>query len=135
MNISSKIKGFIDIITDGSEIFLIKNEGSRKRCGGLGDILTGILAANLAIYKKDVSEADKTGFLFRQQYKNKMLVICATACFICRETAKLAFIKKGISLTAPDVIEEIHSMLQIVNPFNSAAIKTQLNPFINNPFK
>lgn len=49
---------------------------------------------------------------------NKMLIICAVSCFICRETAKLAFVNKGISLTAPDVIEEIHNMLKIVNPFN-----------------
>jgi ATP-dependent NAD(P)H-hydrate dehydratase len=107
----------MDIITDGNEICLIKNEGSRKRCGGIGDILTGILAANLAIYKKRISEAEKSN-LPSVNISNKLLVICAVASFICRETAKLAFINKGISLTAPDVIEEIHNMLKIVNPFN-----------------
>jgi len=49
--------------------------------------------------------------------QNKLLLICALSCFICRESAKTAFINKGISLTAPDVIEEINEILKIVNPF------------------
>ena len=96
---------------------MIKNEGSRKRCGGIGDILTGILAANLAIYKKNILEFGKNELC--NGIINQKLIVCAVACFICRETAKLAFVNKGISLTAPDVIEEIHNMLKIVNPFNA----------------
>lgn len=52
------------------------------------------------------------------QIKNNLLIICAMSSFICRETARLAFIKKGISLTAPDVINEIHNTLSFVNPYN-----------------
>ena len=36
-------KGMIDLISDGNISYYVSIEGSLKRCGGLGDILSGIL--------------------------------------------------------------------------------------------
>ena len=36
-------KGPIDIITDGKEAVLVSQPGSQKRCGGIGDILSGVI--------------------------------------------------------------------------------------------
>ena len=36
-------KGKCDIITDGIELYLVKNKGSLKRTGGIGDILSGLI--------------------------------------------------------------------------------------------
>lgn len=37
-------KGISDIITDGNEAYYVCEEGSRKRCGGIGDLLAGTIA-------------------------------------------------------------------------------------------
>ena len=36
-------KGKCDIITDGKELYIIKNKGSLKRTGGIGDLLSGLI--------------------------------------------------------------------------------------------
>ncbi len=51
------------------------------------------------------------------EIKNNLLILCALSSYVCRETSRLAFINKGISLTAPDVIAEISNTLSVVNPF------------------
>ena len=38
-------KGISDIITDGNEAYYVVEEGSMKRCGGIGDILAGTIAS------------------------------------------------------------------------------------------
>ena len=38
-------KGISDIITDGREAYFVCEEGSFKRCGGIGDILAGTIAS------------------------------------------------------------------------------------------
>ena len=37
-------KGITDIITDGKEAYVVTEEASLKRCGGMGDILAGTVA-------------------------------------------------------------------------------------------
>lgn len=37
-------KGISDIITDGVDAYYVCEEGSLKRCGGIGDILSGTIA-------------------------------------------------------------------------------------------
>lgn len=41
-NINILLKGKIDIITNGKKAFLVRTPGSLKRCGGIGDILSGL---------------------------------------------------------------------------------------------
>jgi ATP-dependent NAD(P)H-hydrate dehydratase len=36
-------KGIFDLITDGKQAMFVCNEGSSKRCGGIGDILAGTI--------------------------------------------------------------------------------------------
>ena len=38
-------KGISDIITDGHEAYYVCEEGSFKRCGGIGDILAGTISS------------------------------------------------------------------------------------------
>ena len=38
-------KGITDIVTDGNEAYFVAEEGSLKRCGGIGDILAGTIAS------------------------------------------------------------------------------------------
>jgi ATP-dependent NAD(P)H-hydrate dehydratase len=36
-------KGPLDLITDGKEALYVMTPGSLKRCGGIGDILAGVV--------------------------------------------------------------------------------------------
>lgn len=95
-------KGKVDIITDGSAIYLVSNRGSQKRCGGLGDILGGVISAFCAMVKK---EFDKS---YEIEINNKTIMeAIALASYICRLSSEHAYSKHGYSLTAPDVINEL----------------------------
>jgi ATP-dependent NAD(P)H-hydrate dehydratase len=94
-------KGKVDLITDGKSAYLVKNIGSLKRCGGIGDILNGVIATFCSMKKKQGSKIQ--GDIDNQD----LLDICALACFVTKEAARKAFTHKGYSLTAPDVIEEL----------------------------
>jgi len=41
-NVNILHKGYADIVTNGELAFMVKNKGSSKRCGGLGDMLAGL---------------------------------------------------------------------------------------------
>ena len=49
-------KGLVDIITNGNSVILVCNDGSLKRCGGIGDILVGILSGFLSLYRSKIDE-------------------------------------------------------------------------------
>ena len=90
----------------------MKNQGSLKRCGGIGDILTGIISAYLSSFKKSNTEyfsSEENSKHLSTEINKKISLICVLSCFICREAARLAFINKGISLTAPDVIKKLEN--------------------------
>jgi len=85
-------KGFTDIMTNGKTLIIVGNKGSNKRCGGIGDILSGMIASIVSLNRN--SEID-------------VLKCVASACYLCREASRNAFKKYYYSLTAPNVIEEI----------------------------
>jgi NAD(P)H-hydrate repair Nnr-like enzyme with NAD(P)H-hydrate dehydratase domain len=44
-NFKILIKGEQDIILGSDRSFIVRTEGGKKRCGGMGDILAGVTAA------------------------------------------------------------------------------------------
>ena len=50
-------KGISDIITDGNEAYYVCEEGSLKRCGGIGDILAGTIASFQQYPREDLEAA------------------------------------------------------------------------------
>ena len=103
-------KGKCDIITDGIELYIVKNKGSLKRTGGIGDLLSGLINC----YCGMLNQRKKAN----PEYQNKCLLshnelfkCCLFACYICREASKLAFEKMKYSLTAPDIITEIPNIV------------------------
>lgn len=112
-------KGVIDIITNGNEVILVKNKGNLKRCGGIGDILGGILSGffsmwlnknNITLdtfkkYKKGENEVDVN--MFNTDMSNEAICVCALASFYCREISRIAYEKHDISLTSSDILKEI----------------------------
>ena len=49
-------KGIVDIISDGNDAYYVCEEGSMKRCGGIGDILAGTIASMQQFPRKSLSQ-------------------------------------------------------------------------------
>lgn len=92
------IKGREDLILSSKKSFIVRSEGSAKRCGGLGDILSGAIAV--------------CG-LWDQTYGPVL------ASRIVRMATRAAFEKEGRGLTAPQVVSEL---TQVVKRIESASL-------------
>ena len=103
-------KGKCDIITNGKELYMIKNKGSLKRTGGIGDLLSGLINCYCGMINQRLKD---------NKYYNEKCIInhdilmkcCIFACYLCREASKSAFEKMKYSLTAPDIINEIPNIV------------------------
>lgn len=94
-------KGKIDIISDGQQIVYNDVPGCFKRCGGIGDLLTGSLG--LFSYW-----CDSGSNIIKESYINEPNIIAAyTGSVFIRECSKIAYEKYHRALLAVDIIEEI----------------------------
>lgn len=91
------IKGPVDIISDGRRAMLVNTAGSLKRGGGLGDILSGALS--IAMYYGNKQHVD-------------YVEAAAAACMITRTASRIAYMEKGRSLTAVDVLDKMSLSLK-----------------------
>lgn len=95
------IQGPIDLISNGSRTIAIGTPGSRKRCGGIGDILAGTLSTTLHLAVSN-------------RVPDPVLEAGVAGSLIARKAAYLAFGEKEWSLTAPDVLQCLPAALRIV---------------------
>jgi ATP-dependent NAD(P)H-hydrate dehydratase len=95
-------KGIFDIVTDGKESIYINNAGSKKRCGGIGDILAGCIGT-LCQYttRLDTEEVPQ----------NKLLMSAAAACMLVRQASFKAFTQRGHSLVSPDILNALPDLI------------------------
>ena len=64
-------------------------QGAMKRCGGQGDVLSGVLGT-FSQYQKG------SGY--------DLIMVGMLACMVTREAARVAFSKRGHALVTPDII-------------------------------
>ncbi|KAL2176062.1 Ribokinase-like protein [Thermothelomyces heterothallicus CBS 202.75] len=100
-------KGPKDHLSDGSVTFTVDLEGGRKRSGGQGDTLTGSIATFLAWRKAYLDGIWETGGRLKEEELVGLAVFGGSA--ITRECSRLAFAKKGRSLQASDLTDEVHT--------------------------
>ncbi|XP_062831524.1 ATP-dependent (S)-NAD(P)H-hydrate dehydratase isoform X3 [Anolis carolinensis] len=98
-NVTIVQKGERDLISDGEKVLVCSHEGSSRRCGGQGDLLSGSLGvlAHWAL----LAGPEKTNG------QNPFLVAAFGACSLTRQCNHQAFQKCGRSMTASDMILEI----------------------------
>ncbi len=96
-------KGIVDIISDGKSSYYVKSPGSLKRCGGQGDILSGILGSF-------VNYQDNLEKISSDPEERAVLSVVAS-CILNRKVSHSAFLRRKISLTTPDIIEELPNVL------------------------
>ncbi|XP_063928054.1 ATP-dependent (S)-NAD(P)H-hydrate dehydratase-like isoform X3 [Zophobas morio] len=91
-------KDRLDIITDGRSVLTCDEEGSLRRCGGQGDILSGI-TATLFNWSVHASSTKKDGVKISTLY---------SACVLTRLTGRLAFEKYKRTMRAGNYFEYIN---------------------------
>lgn len=101
-NLTLVLKGEQDFITDGSKVYSCNLEGSGRRCGGQGDLLSGSMGV-LAHW----AHAASTAGMIRSM--NPSVVAAFGACSLTRQCNSQAFQRHGRSTTTSDMIQEISS--------------------------
>ncbi|XP_008326912.1 ATP-dependent (S)-NAD(P)H-hydrate dehydratase isoform X2 [Cynoglossus semilaevis] len=101
-NLTLVLKGKQDLITDGSKVISCSTEGSGRRCGGQGDLLSGSIGV-LAHWAYAASAAGTLKSI------NPSLVAAFGACSLTRQCNRQAFQQHGRSTTTSDMIQEIGS--------------------------
>lgn len=100
-NLTLVLKGERDLITDGSKVISCSVEGSGRRCGGQGDLLSGSLGV-LAHWAHAASAAGTLSM-------KPSMVAAYGACSLTRQCNSQAFRQHGRSTTTSDMIQEIGS--------------------------
>ncbi|RWS15148.1 ATP-dependent (S)-NAD(P)H-hydrate dehydratase-like protein [Dinothrombium tinctorium] len=109
-------KGREDTISDGNVTAICNEQGSPRRCGGQGDLLSGFLAT-FAHWSHDAFAAeDKRNQV--QKYTANVLAALG-ACMLTRRCNRLAFAKLGRSTTTTDMIAEIRNAFCALFPIDS----------------
>ncbi|XP_006851604.1 PREDICTED: ATP-dependent (S)-NAD(P)H-hydrate dehydratase [Chrysochloris asiatica] len=98
-NLTVVQKGERDVISDGEQVLVCSLEGSSRRCGGQGDLLSGSLG--VLVHWAQLAGPEKTHGL------NPFLVAAFGACSLTRQCNNQAFHKYGRSTTTTDMIAEV----------------------------
>ncbi|XP_059826561.1 ATP-dependent (S)-NAD(P)H-hydrate dehydratase isoform X1 [Hypanus sabinus] len=103
-NVTIVQKGKKDLISDGTTVLECSLEGSGRRCGGQGDLLSGSLG--VLSHWAFSAGTDKTNGL------NPTLIASFGACALTRQCNYQAFQKHRRSMSTSDMIEEIATAFQ-----------------------
>ncbi|XP_020820801.1 ATP-dependent (S)-NAD(P)H-hydrate dehydratase isoform X1 [Phascolarctos cinereus] len=98
-NLTVVQKGEKDIISDGEKVLVCSHEGSSRRCGGQGDLLSGSLG--VLAHWAFLAGPEKTNG------QNPFLVAAFGACSLTRQCNNQAFQKYGRSMTTTDMVAEV----------------------------
>jgi ATP-dependent NAD(P)H-hydrate dehydratase len=101
-NVTIIKKGKVDIISDGKEIIFNDSEGSLKRCGGIGDLLTGTLGTFINWTHKMETDSKVNDIVIQPN----IIAALAGSLFI-RECGRVAFNKYHRSVLAVDIVEQL----------------------------
>lgn len=106
-NVSILHKGENDVLSNGRDVLICSEEGSLRRCGGQGDVLAGCLGT-FAYWSHLYCSAEPQATMNALVGKyGPMLAAGYASCFVTRTCSKLAFSKRGRSMTTPNLLTEI----------------------------
>ena len=103
-------KGRVDIISNGRQVLLNDSEGSMKRCGGVGDLLTGTLGTFIHWCHQRASqnvESDSSNDNRLAEENEANLMAALAGSIFIRECSRAAFDKSHRSMLAIDIIERM----------------------------
>jgi ATP-dependent NAD(P)H-hydrate dehydratase len=93
-----------------------EEEGGLKRCGGIGDVLSGSVTAFMAwntILEQNNNTAtdNDDDDIMQQQQQQQRVFACWSASVLVKKATKLAYEKKHRSMSAINVLEEIGAVI------------------------
>ncbi|CAG8488128.1 837_t:CDS:2 [Ambispora gerdemannii] len=103
-------KGKVDVISNEEQTLCCDIPGGLKRCGGQGDILSGVIATFLAwgkAYQAGLWEHDQS-----ITASEIPLLASFAGCKIVRECSRVAFEKFGRATQTSDILKELGSVFQ-----------------------
>ncbi|KAA0201256.1 ATP-dependent (S)-NAD(P)H-hydrate dehydratase [Fasciolopsis buskii] len=100
-NVTVVLKGEHDTISDGSTTVICDLEGSPRRCGGQGDMLSGT-AATFFHWFHQFSPPQTPNML------PTPVAAGLAACMLTRQCSQQAFAKHGRSMVTAQMIEQLH---------------------------
>ncbi|KAK2007252.1 carbohydrate kinase [Colletotrichum eremochloae] len=119
-------KGGKDFISNGKDTLIVDLEGGLKRSGGQGDTLTGSIATFLGWRHAYLEGLWDTGD--EKMAEDELIRLAAFGgSAITRECSRRAFLKKGRSLQASDLTDEVHgSFMALFGEVDGKAGATKL---------
>ena len=105
-------KGQVDYISNGKDLLISDLVGGRKRSGGQGDTLTGCLGTLLGWRMAYLERLWDVEGDFKED--ELLMLVAFGGSAITRECSRLAFKKKGRSLQASDLTDEVQGAFQTV---------------------
>ncbi|XP_034521369.1 ATP-dependent (S)-NAD(P)H-hydrate dehydratase isoform X1 [Ailuropoda melanoleuca] len=105
-NVTVIQKGERDVISDGEQVLECAQEGSSRRCGGQGDLLSGALG--VLVHWALHAGPEKTNG------SSPLLLAAMGACSLVRQCSRQAFQKHGRSTTTTDMIAEVGPAFRIL---------------------
>lgn len=104
MGVHLFVKGKVDVISDGNRAICIGVLSSEKRCGGIGDILSGVIGTTSSNAQRNHCD---------------LLQALALASVLVRKSSLIAFRKHQRSLTAPDIIKALpKALIEILGDYS-----------------
>jgi ATP-dependent NAD(P)H-hydrate dehydratase len=100
-NVTIIKKGKFDIISNGNQVIFNDMDGSLKRCGGIGDILTGTIGTFSYWCNMNVNDS------LNENEVSHNMIACYIASVFVKECSRIAFEKFHRSVLAVDIIEQI----------------------------
>lgn len=100
-------KGAVDKIINERCTMQDEEEGGLKRCGGIGDVLSGSVTAFMAWNAILVDKDDRHDEAIIDEVMKQRVFACWTATILVKKATKLAYEKKRRSMSALDVLGEI----------------------------
>jgi len=113
-NITIVRKGHEDLISDGQNVAICNEQGSPRRCGGQGDVLSGALGVFSFWSQKAFADQNQVGLSLQTYGPN--IIAALGACMLTRRCSRLAFTKFGRSTTSSDLIGEIKNAFSVLFP-------------------
>ncbi|PRP88242.1 hypothetical protein PROFUN_03351 [Planoprotostelium fungivorum] len=107
-NVTIVQKGRHDIVSDGKKEIKNEEEGGPRRCGGQGDIMSGLIGTFLAW----CNIHHKSGEKLSEDSPSYTLLSGYFGSLITRETSLAAFRKHLRSTTTPDMISEVGPVME-----------------------
>ncbi|XP_055399001.1 ATP-dependent (S)-NAD(P)H-hydrate dehydratase isoform X3 [Bubalus kerabau] len=114
-NVTVVQKGEQDMISDGEQVLVCSQEGSGRRCGGQGDLLSGSLGVlahwALRAGPQKTGGQDAQGAVAAPETSpcrpSPLLVAAFGACALTRQCSQQAFQKHGRATTTSDMVAEV----------------------------